>query len=247
MKSSDIFVIIVLSIFLLIVIISLILHFRNKVINKLKYKQRQLLNNNELCFIYQDSYSDGYGSSKRYSRKSLDFILSKFRSYVNISEGVTIETLFNGIHYAVFDLDIQDKFDLFKKLYNPNSYVLFISSSDDDCDHYWGILDVPYKNFSQILYEPNWKICNDENYVKFCYERNSINIRGIFENKKRKPYLYEINGNLSENFKLFINKLTKYYDKEGFELSVLRYKDPELLIKYNRKRKLEEINAKSQI
>ena len=64
-------------------------------------------------------------------------------------------------------------------------------------------------------------------------------IRGLYENKEKKPVLYEINGNLSKNFQLFIDKLRIYYNREGFELSVLRYNDPSLLLRFNRKRKLE--------
>jgi len=39
----------------------------------------------------------------------------------------------------------------------------------------------------------------------------------------------------------FIDKLDTYYNKEGLELSVLRYKDPTMLIKYNRRRKLQQL------
>ncbi len=73
-------------------------------------------------------------------------------------------------------------------------------------------------------------------------ERENILIRGLYEDLSRKPRLNEINGNLSKNFQLFIDKLSMYYNKEGLELSVLKFKDPNLLIQYNRKKKLQQLN-----
>lgn len=62
----------------------------------------------------------------------------------------------------------------------------------------------------------------------------------------RKPVLYYEHGNLSKNFKLFVEKVIKYYNNEGFELSVIRYKDPSMLIKFNRKRKLQILQNKEK-
>ena len=56
--------------------------------------------------------------------------------------------------------------------------------------------------------------------------------------------ILHINGNLSTNFQLFIDKMFIYYNNEGLELSVLRYKNPQLLIKFNRKLKLQQLSKR---
>ena len=97
-----------------------------------------------------------------------------------------------------------------------------------------------------MFYDHNWKICNDEKYISFCRAHNVLIIRGIYETEARKPNLYHINGNLSKNFQLFIDKMVIYYSKEGLELSVLRYKEPAMLVKFNRKQKLKQIEQSNE-
>jgi hypothetical protein len=155
----------------------------------------------------------------------------------NIQSSISIESKLNSFYYPIFDLDNLTHFNLFEKLYSPNSYVLFRSSEN----HYWGIVDAPYKKITTIFNDFNWKICNDLNYVNFCKSYNRLPIRALYENKNRKPRLYKIHGNLSKNFQLFIDNLCIYYNKEGLELSVLKYKNPEMLIHFNRKLKLKNI------
>ena len=188
---------------------------------------------NELTFWRQYLHSGDYHPDDRLRKESIEKILDKYRNYI-----IQVESKFNDIYYAVFDLDTQEHRILFEKLYSANSYVLFMSSEE----HFWGIVDMPYTKKYDIFMECNWKICNDSKYVNFAVDKKLLLMRGLYENKERKPHLVKINGNLSENFQLFIDKLSTYYDKEGFEMSVLRYKDPEMLIKYNRKRKLQKIN-----
>jgi hypothetical protein len=78
--------------------------------------------------------------------------------------------------------------------------------------------------------------------VSFAKSQNLLLIRGLYENRSRKPALYETHGNLSGNFKLFIDTLEKYYKTYGLELSILRFQDPEMLLQFNRKQKLKNIN-----
>lgn len=193
---------------------------------------------NELTFFRQYEYYGGYGTEVKIKKESLSDIIFKYKDSVKTSGGVLIESKFNNIYYPVFDIDNLDDFALFKNLYSPTPYVLFSSSKG----HYWGILDTPYDNINKIFLDHNWKICNDQKYIEYSRNYKLMSIRGLYENESRKPSLYTINGNLSENFQLFIDKIVKYYNKEGLELSVLRYKDPLMLIKFNRKRKLEQIN-----
>jgi hypothetical protein len=167
----------------------------------------------------------------------------KFKDSINCDKKmVSIESKFNKKYYAVFDLDTKEHLELFKTLYNDTPYALFISSSSEENSHYWAIVDIAYKKIKDIFYDINWKNCNDQSYVSFCRNYGRLMLRGLYENEHRKPKIYNINLTLSKKFQLFIDKLLIYYKKEGFELSVLRYKDPTMLIKFNRKKKLDIIN-----
>jgi len=192
----------------------------------------------ELRFYRQYKYYGSYSSGDRRKREKLSEIIDYFRKSIKNDCGVNIESNFNGLIYPVFDLDSQEKLDLFKNLYSTDTYVIFRSSQD----HYWGILDSPTEKIEEIFYDHNWKTCNDQQYVEFSREYEKLYLRGIYENEDRKPRIFETNENLSKNFQLFINKLSIYFSKEGLELSVLRYKDPTLLIKFNRKLKLKQLN-----
>ena len=155
----------------------------------------------------------------------------------NTSDFVIIESKFNNIHYAFFDLDTIEHYNLFKQLYADEPYVIFHSSENK----YWGILDKPYKSLDEVFNNINWMLCNDKQYRKFSIQNKVQFIRGMYDTKKRKPVISEVNKTLSENFENFINKLTSFYNKEGFELSVLRYEDHNMLLQFNRKLKLEKL------
>jgi hypothetical protein len=190
-----------------------------------------------LSFFEQYTYHGEYSNYERFRPRYLDKIFDIFRNEPSCYKSVSIESKFNKINYAVFDLDSREKYNLFKKIYSASSYAIFQSSHE----HYWAILDYPYAKISEIFVEPNWKVCNDQNYVSFSMKQYKMLIRGLYENFERKPNLYETNGKLSKNFQLFIDKLYFFYNKEGLELSVLRYKDPTMLIKFNRRRKLQQL------
>ena len=192
---------------------------------------------NKLHCYRQYTYHGDYSKEEKFKKMNLSDILNFFREAVTPSGGVSIESKFNGIHYAVFDLDELDQLELFRKLYTATPYVLFRTSPD----HHWAIVDQSFDKIQDIFFEPNWKVCNDQKYIQFCRNYNKLFLRGIYENESRKPCLYHTNGILSKNFQLFINNLCIYLNKEGLELSVLRYKDPTMLIKYNRKRKLQQL------
>jgi len=193
----------------------------------------------ELIFFRQYTSYGSYSNSEKFKKEKVFEILAKFRDILKPDNKVSIESKFNNLYYPIFDLDDQSKLDLFKQLYAPVPYALFKTSAD----HYWGILDTAQSNLSDIFLDHNWKICNDDKYTEFSKSHRKLFIRGLYEDDSRKPHLYHINGDLSKNFQLFINKVCIYYNKEGLELSVLRYKNPKLLIKFNRKLKLEKING----
>lgn len=222
---------------------------------------------NKLIFYREYTHYGSYHNSTRFKNEFIETILYRFKQESSPNNYISISSKFNNKNYPFFDLDSEEDLELFKKIYSNKSYVIYCSSTNNDTStttirtapsnsgstttninpdektHYWGILDVPYKNVKDILLDTNWKVCNDSKYVSFAKSQNLLLIRGLYENRYRKPALYETQGNLSGNFKLFIDTLEKFYKTDGFELSILRYKNPDMLLQFNRKQKLNEING----
>ena len=235
MDENKIFVLIMLSIIMIIGIFSIILtsNFLN-FIKKIIVKTRK----NELIFYREYMVASGYSIKSKFGKINIKKAIKIFKKNKNDSNNIGILSKFNGFYYPFHDLDNINDLKLFKKLYSANPYVIFKSSSDD---RYWGIVDFQNKKIKNILLEHNWGICNDSEYVKYSEHYKLIIIRGLYKNFDRKPVLFKINNKPSKNFQLFIDKLVSYYNKEGLELSVLKYQNPEMLIKFNRKRKLKNI------
>jgi hypothetical protein len=211
--------------------------------NKKIYLQVNTQEKDTLSFCVQYTDYGSYSVTEKIKSINLNETLLKFRQNNSNSSNIVIESKFNNINYPFFDLDTDENYNLFKKLYSTESYVIFKSSSDN----YWGILDKSCNTLSEIFKDHNWKICNDKKYTYLCVKKKRIIMRGMYENKNRKPTLYETNGQLSENFKNFIDKILYYYNNEGFELSILRYEDKEMLIQFNRKLKLKQLNKNDNI
>jgi hypothetical protein len=236
-------ILLIYAAFLTIVTLFLLIRL---IIKKISIKISINLNTQEkdtLSFYIQYTSYGSYSNTDKIKRIDLNETLLKFRKNNTNSSNVVIESKFNNINYPFYDLDTDDNYNLFKKLYQTEPYVIFKSSTDN----YWGILDKSCDTLSEVFYDHNWKICNDRKYTTLCTEINKNIIRGMYENKNRKPILYETNGQLSENFKNFIDKILYYYNNEGFELSVLRYQDTEMLIQFNRKLKLKQLNKNDNI
>jgi hypothetical protein len=223
-------------IFSVILVFFVIKYIVEKLI-KLGRKNIIVVEKNNLSFFEEYDYSYNYFSEKRMRPQYLHKILDSFKTKTNVDGLVTIESKFNNIHYAIFDLDSGDNLVLFRHLYQDTPYALFYSSAD----HYWGIIDLPFNNIKDIFYDTNWKVCNDQNYVSFSRRSELLLLRGVYETEDRKPKLHSTKGIFSKNFQLFIDKLCIYYNNEGLEFSVLRFKDPKMLIKFNRRRKLQQL------
>ena len=230
----DEYFVVLSSAVIIIAAISFIVYLLNK-INFRRTKPNEV--------IYYRGYLGGdYGSTEKHRRTNLHKLILKFKKETTISDNVSISSKFNNLHYPVFDLDNQKDYDFFKELYVANSYVIFRSSKEFDDEHYWAIVDSPQKDIKNILQDKNWKICNDSNYVRFSTHQKKMFIRGLYKNLVRKPIQIDIHGKISKNLKLFIDKVITYYNKEGLVLSVLKHKDPTMLIRYNRKIKLRILN-----
>jgi len=194
-------------------------------------------NKNKLSFLRQYTYDDSYSECEKFRKCSIEKMVRKFNKEAQPEDNISILSVFNGINYPIFDLDTQEHYDLFKKINQELPYVMFRSSEG----HYWGISGVPYKKIKTLLLDHAWKACNDEKYVKFCIHHNIQIIRGLYENFERLPYEYERNGEISENLELFIKKVKEYYKNEGFELSLSKFKDSELLEEMEVRRRKDKI------
>lgn len=207
---------------------------------------------NELIFHRKYEYDRSYSTHIGFTKTNIYKMLKKFKKKSYINDNIAIESKFNGVYYPFHDLD--DKFlELFEELYKDIPYVIFRSSSQESEYHYgkhskgnyvnkyWAFVDDGHKKMSQILNNTNWINCNDKDYVRFSKEYKRLYVRGLYEFCERVPVQVGTNGELSKNFSMFINKIKEYYNNESLELSVLRYKDDDLLIRLNRDKKMKTI------
>jgi len=148
-------------------------------------------------------------------------------------------TNYNGKLYAMFDLDELDKYNDFCKNFD-GKYVIFQSSPG----HHWAFIDEEFETFSDFIKSElinDWIVYTDEKYNTFSRVREYFSIRGWFETLDRQPGLIYESDNLSKNFKEFIDKLENYFQTTSLELSMLKYKNIDLLNIYERIKKLERI------
>lgn len=201
--------------------------------NWLKKKKNDIVKIDELIFYYQ--YFEYYSYSSRNKNIILPLIeiFEKFRKQPEDCD-VYIKNEYNGVAYPMFDLDTIEHKETFEEIYFNTPYVLFKSSTD----HYWGILGVENKNITTDTY---WLSCNDPKFVKMNMESDYFKIRGLYDKLNRKPHIHNINGKLSDNFQAFIDKMVYFYNNEALELSILKHKDPQMILKFDRKRKLDQI------
>ena len=206
----------------------------------IKFKNTYMLfrsKKNKLQFYREYTHYSDYSSENRLWKTTIDTIQKRFEKRREVL-GVYITSKFNGLIYPVYDLDSIKHLALFKKIFISTPYVIFESSKG----HYWGIVDNPTKKIVNILEkDPSWKVCNDSEYVSFCTYKKKLFLRGLYENYDRKPFIYETNGILSVNLQLFVDKLNKFYNNEGFEFSVLKYNSEELLEELMIRKRTEKI------
>lgn len=180
---------------------------------------------NQLEFYREYVYHGDYSTKNKLRKSTIKKIQRRFEKQKQVV-GVYVNSKFNGLIYPVFDLDNIGHLNLFQKLNKDIPYIIIESSKD----HYWGILDTPKKNISDIIeMDPSWKICNDSQYVYYSKNKGKLFLRGMYQNYDRKPFLYYTNLKISDNLNLFINTYIKYLSKEGFEFSVNHYKSEDLL------------------
>lgn len=194
---------------------------------------------NKLLVHLEYIHHGAYSSSNKSIKSSLEKLLEYFKGEFSDRDYVYIESKFNNINYPFFDLDTEENKELFLQTHQNDRYVLFQSSPE----HYWAILDGDF-SLNQILNDSMWISCNDSKYVSISKEQKNLRIRGLFENMVRKPKIISKNleDKFSDNFQQYIEKMVSYYNNEGLELSVLKYKTPELILHFDRKRKLQQLS-----
>ena len=195
----------------------------------------------ELIIYHEYTDYGGYSSRDKSKIFSVSGIFEKFRKTGDIPEkwGVYVKCEYNGVTYPTFDLDTVEYKETFEKLYDGVPYVLYQSSPN----HYWGILGTENPN---ILTDTYWLSCNDFRFVDMAKIHGYFRLRALYEEMKRKPILIKSNGDISENFEEFNNKLQSFINNEALELSIIKYKNPQMMLKFDRKRKLDKINSLSQ-
>lgn len=192
---------------------------------------------NQLELYREYEYYDDYNTSIEIKKTSIKDIQGRLEKKSNSVISIFVNSRFNGLYYPMFDLDQNSKLNLFQQINKDIPYVIFQSS----VGHYWGILDTPKKKLSDIYKDPSWKICNDSKYVSFSIQKQNMLLRATYENYERKPFVYYINGSLSENLRLFIDAFNSYLNNQGFEFSVLHHKSEDLLKELMIRKRTEKI------
>jgi len=192
----------------------------------------------ELIFYHEYVVYSTYSERNKSKIFTIPDIFTRFKKEGKIPKewGVYVKCEYNGVTYPMFDLDTVEHKETFEKLYSDVPYVLFQSS----IDHYWGILGVENKN---IFTDTYWLSCNDPSFVKMTLKTGYFRLRGLYETMSRKPIVCKINGTLSDNFQEFIEKVENFLKNDAMELSILKSKDPQMMLKFDRKRKLEQIDG----
>jgi len=198
---------------------------------------------NVLNIYHSYSRSDGYTDIKKSKRVSIEKFLKKSRNNNSDYRYGFINSKFNDCQYPVYDLDSENKYQEFLNYYPTSKYVIFRSSTEPSSqkfNHYWAIVDEDVKSVKKYK-NVAWHVINDVDYVNFCKKENSFDLRFTYENIPNKPIRIKSQGDVSDNFKLFIKTFEKLINTEGLEISTLIIKDKELLKLYQRKNKLKKL------
>jgi len=199
-------------------------------------------NIDELYLLRQFTRTRDYSADITKIRSTdIDFMLNQYKNLIDYHD-LLILSKFNDNNYPFFDIDELSKYNHFCRTTNHN-YVSFQSSPG----HFWVIIDEPFKNVADMVKNPlysDWLVYSDNRYVSMCIERDDFYIRGTFKTLDRQPVIVNKIGTFSDEFKLFIFKLNEHFETNGLELSLLRYKDPEMLVQHKRVKKLSRILKK---
>lgn len=192
----------------------------------------------KLILHLEYKHQGNYTSSMRSVKSTITRLLSNFKEGAAKDDYIFIESKFNGINYPFFDLDNEEMKDTFLEIYKEEKFVLFQSSPE----HYWAILDENV-DLKFLFQDTKWLTCNDPKYVSCSKSSENLRIRGLYAYRNRKPQIIQKNreNEFTENFSKYIESMVEYYNNDGLELSVLKYKTPELILLFDRKKKLTQL------
>lgn len=193
----------------------------------------------ELNFVKSIEYYSGYSTQTTYVLCDVDDVVNDYRNN-QTSNYVYVTTNYNGKLYPMFDLDVLNKYNDFVRNFKEEKYVMFQSSPG----HYWAIVDREFNSFNDFTRDPlinDWIVYTDKQYNDFTRYRKYFSCRGYFDEMNRQPVIIDKSDNLSNNFNEFINKFDNYLQTTALELSMLKYRKPDMLNLYKRQRKLERI------
>ena len=207
--------------------------FRKKI---KKITNSYILKKDELTFLRIYEYFGTYSNTSKIKNTQIDFILSQYRNQNEYNELIILSKL-NDYHYPFFDIDDIDKYNHFCNNTDSN-YVSFQSSPG----HFWVIVDKPFISLQDFIKDPifnDWIVYSDDKYTKLVSDK--FYIRGTFKTLMRQPVIDKKIGVFSDDFKTLIEKIVEHYDTDGLELSMLRYKQPDMLLQFKRMKKLTRI------
>lgn len=205
----------------------------------IKRNPEKNLKQDELNFMKTVEIYSEYSTDTEFIRlENVEDLINLYRNNTTSSE-IFPTTNYNNKVYIMFDLDELSKYNDFCKNIGQK-YAVFQSSPG----HYWAFIDKDFKSISEFYTDPllnDWKVYSDKKYDKLINSINFFPIRGIFNKLERQPELIYQSDDLSKDFSDFINKLNDYFQTTSLELSMLKYRDIDMLKLYKRKKKLERI------
>ena len=222
-----------LSVFILGIVIYLV-----RLIIK-KIKNKKVCQDGELYFL------DEYESSIAYSSETEYLVEIKSRIKRQTFNYIILTTKFKNNQYVMFDIDDLDKYNHFCK--NTSYNHVDIQSSPG---HHWIIVDKPFSKFEDFIDDElytDWLVYSHDSYTKMTLSRRQFCLRGTFKTLERQPTILNKVGTLSDDFNQYITKLEIFYEKDSLELSTLQYKEPDMLNKMKRIKKLDRILQTNEI
>jgi len=192
-----------------------------------------------LILYRQYNRSQGYGTVERIRKTDYDFMLKEYKN--NYFEYAPyLVSKYNEKHYPFFDIDNHNDYNHFTTNMKDYNYVVFQSSPG----HYWVIVDDDFLDFndfkSKSIYN-HWSVYCDKKYQDLSLEKRMFFIRSTYKNLDREPKLIETHGEITPDFRTMVSKIEDFFVDDSLHLSVLKYKNKDLLLKMDRINKLKRV------
>jgi len=191
-------------------------------------------------YILVEKYGHYRSSEKKY-KISVKDVFNEYRTHTNIKNAgdILVTTKHKGVFYPFLDIDDVETYKNFCD--NTNYKYVSVKSSPE---HHWIFIDKPLKTYTNFINSElyiEWCFFTDEKHSKLYNEDKVFYVRGFYQNYDRMPKIQDVDKHCSDNFKEYIGELKKYFEQTSMELSIIKYKDPDLYKQYVRIKKLERI------